>query len=114
MAFAIILGRGLTGAANAAAPWTIDGDRVAFLPSCHAIAQGFDPSRILMAKCKWTAPAEAVVQDMKIGMTDACAADLHQDLPGTGYRLGQINDFRGTSRLDVSDCFHGNEDFIWR
>src|SRR5690606_36783601 len=105
---AVVFRRPLAGAAAAAAPGAVHGDRIAFLPALYAAAQGGDPAGVLVAQGERPLETQALLEHVQVGMADAGAADLQQHLARAGPRLGQIDHFGRPAGGDEADGFHGD------
>jgi hypothetical protein len=62
--------------AAAAAPWTVDSDRLAFFHAPNPFADSGDPASVLMAKRERRLEPEVFLHDVQVRVADACATDL--------------------------------------
>src|SRR5690606_5379108 len=107
------LGGALAGAAAPAAPGPVHGDRIAILPAFHAAAQRGDPAGVLVAEGERSFETEALLEHMQVGVADAGAADLQQDLARCRAWLGQVDELGGPAGGNEADGFHdGSPDAV--
>src|SRR5690606_26061419 len=103
---AVVLHRELAGVAATAAPRAVNGYRVPLLKSHDSFAECGHPSGIFMAKRKGRLEAQIFLHDVQVGMTDADAADLDQNLTMAGFRLGDIRELSLSADANESHCAH--------
>src|SRR5690606_16243897 len=108
MVFAVILGGALADAAAPATPGPVHGDRIALLPAFHAAAQRGDPAGVLVAESERPFETEALLEHVQIGVADAGAADLQQDLALSRACYGQVDEFGGPAGGNEAGGFLGD------
>jgi hypothetical protein len=77
---AVVLHCELARVAVTATPGAIDGDRVSFLELGHALSERGDPPRVFVTEREGTRESEILFHQVQIGVADASAADLDEDL----------------------------------
>ena len=96
--------------APAAAPEPDDGDRLPAFEAGHAGAERFDPAGVLMSEREWRRQAERVrrVDDVEVGVADACGSHLHQHLARARLWLRDGAVLRRLRRGENSEGLHGS------
>ena len=91
--------------AHPATPGTIDGHGVAFPQAAHALPDFRNIAGVFMSQGE-RAGNDAFIDDMQIGMANACAGNPQEYLARARHRLGNVHDFRRAARLDKTNSSH--------
>ena len=90
----------------AAAPVSIDGNRITLAPSAHSRSKRCHPSGIFMSQGERAGNTDPMIEYVKVGVANSGTTDLDQNFPGTGPGRFDFNDFGAFARLDKSNRFH--------